>query len=225
MMVLVTSFHILFWGSCPTGSTDIYFTSDFIGPCVRLIGFNTFGCLGNISCPIRRLRCIGYLVDNLKSISAFIDSTNRGNACSGYSGGKRSDYGSHIQDYPYSINYRSAYIPVFYVCREALHTGNQAGDLYGRFPNIPIWINPVHRIPCAIRIRAQGVILFRQRIGAREDSRGGLEAGEAVVPVYSKELLQFLAGVKIVRFFMNCNWIGRVLAHFSVRKVVELLDD
>ena len=44
---------------------------------------------------------------------------------------------------------------------------------------------------------------LRQRVGAREDSGGGLEAGEAVVPVYSKELLQFLAGVKIVRFFIN----------------------
>ncbi len=36
----------------------------------------------------------------------------------------------------------------------------------------------------------------------------GLEAGEAVGPVYVKVLLQFLVGVKIVRFFMNCNRIG-----------------
>ena len=78
-------------------------------------------------------------------------------------------------------------------------------------------IHEIHRIPGTVVIGAQGVVFLRQRVGAGEDPGGGLEAGEAVGPVYSKELLQFLAGVKIVRFVMNCNWIGSVVLSAAVR--------
>ena len=52
---------------------------------------------------------------------------------------------------------------------------------------------------------------------AGKDPGGGLEAGEAVGPVYSKELLQFLVGVKIVRFVMNYNRVGDVVLSAAVR--------
>ena len=198
MIILVTSFHVLFWGSCPTGSANIYFTSGFIGLCVCLIGFNLFGCFGKISSPIRCLRSIGYLIGSLDSIRTFIDSTKRLDACTGYSGRKRSDY-------CYSIN------PV--------RLSNDIGTF-------PLRIQELHRIPGAICIRTERVVLLRQRIGAGEHPGGGLPAGDAVIPVYAKERFgQFLACVKIVGFVLICNSEGGIIALLPIRQVVELLQD
>ena len=46
-----------------------------------------------------------------------------------------------------------------------------------------------------------------------------------VVPVYAKELLQFLASVKVVSFSLICNSQAAVLAQFAEGEVVELLAD
>ena len=68
------------------------------------------------------------------------------------------------------------------------------------------------------------MVLLHQGVRRGKDAGGGLPAGGAVVPVYAKELWQFLASVKVLGFVGIRNSKAGVDALFAVGEVVELLD-
>ena len=68
-------------------------------------------------------------------------------------------------------------------------------------------------------------VLLAERIRRCEYSRSGLPAGYAVIPVYAKELRQFLPSVKVVSFTRICNGEAGIDAPFTVWEIIKLLKD
>ena len=97
--------------------------------------------------------------------------------------------------------------------------------IYTLFYNVcasPIYIHQPHRIPGAVGVGAEGVVLLALGVEADEHAVRRLEAGLAVIPGYIKDRgLELLAAIKVVIF---SRYQRAVAAFFAVGEEILLLD-